>query len=180
MTCIVAIKTNEGVYFGCDTMVTCGHVKFSCETKVFQNSHFIIGVAGSARLSQILQYNYKPSIIKKKQPIDNYIYEKMIPDLIKILETSKFLGFDNGCASFGGSSILFSLKNEIYSMDSMFSTLKCLDSFYAIGSGNEVALGVLKATEDLTPEIRIKKAIIAAGEISVGCDSNFKIIFKPK
>ena len=57
MTCIAAVGEAEQVFMGGDSMLAAGwDARISAMPKVFRNGPLLIGVAGSLRMLQLLQY----------------------------------------------------------------------------------------------------------------------------
>lgn len=103
MTCIIALKTKDKIYMGCDSCGSNGH-DFGIVTtdKVFIRENngiqYIFGGTGSFRASQLLEYAFQiPDYrkIDKKENRMQYLVNKFIPELIKCFVDNGYSKIEN-------------------------------------------------------------------------------------
>ena len=164
MTCIVALKTEDGIYMGADKLGSNGFTGASYKRpKVFVKGEFIFGGSGSYKLLQILEFDFTPPARNINQKEDNYIYTTFFKELKKCLKDNGGLAEEKGIAHMLGDFI-FGYNNNIYIFQADMSILEPCVDYATIGSGEYHSSGALEvlANSDLPPQEKIIKAISAA------------------
>jgi len=160
MTCVVALKQNNKVYMGCDSISVSGDTyTLTGDVKVFKKDKMIFGCAGSVRARQILQYNFK--IPKQKTKND---HEYMCTDFISELQnTFKDTHFGTQ-KSIEGSNFIVGYNNNIYVIYSDYQVNINSHDYVSIGSGTDFSNGSLCTTKNMNilPEEKIRLALKAA------------------
>lgn len=156
MTCIVGLVRDGRVYMGGDSAaVDESHRMQVTEPKVFRHGPMIIGDAGAFRAGQVLRYCLKAGELNgwgHGDPLA-WLVEVFIPPLRQVLE-------DHGVEKDQRCDMLVGLRGRLFQIDEEFQVLESAESFAAIGSGRDYALGALCALGDWhDPEFNVKRAL---------------------
>lgn len=179
MTCIVALKTENGIWMACDSLTTKGGTKRCIPgSKMFERNGIHFAWAGSVRDMQVVKHRVNfPQFHPDMDPVE--FAEAAIPDAIRDALKSHGAGTVEDGQDWGDSTILYVFKGEIYEMTANFGVLRIGDEYAACGSGEDYALGSLFATEGMDPKERVTKAVSAAIQFSSGCGGEVKAGFVP-
>lgn len=160
MSCIVGIVHEGNVYLGGDsagTSESCQSV-IHAEPKAFCIGEFVIGCAGSFRISQILRYVFVPPPISGD--LMRYMVTAFVPALKECLKVDEQKSEDLLC----GSRALVGVRGRLFCIYTDFHVEETLDEYNTIGSADDVAYGALYATRCLEndPMTRLRIALEAA------------------
>ena len=174
MSVAIAIKQNDKVYVGVDSLTSCGFSKITLsnpnnykmwKTRGLDNS--LMAHTGNARDMGVVKFqNYIPEVRSLTQDIDfEFVQTELMYD---IFDSCKERGFvnDNDEGPSLTSSYLFTYQDKIYLLNTDLTVIEFND-YAAIGSGKDSALGSLASSKNDPVEIRIIKAIIAASNIDL-------------
>lgn len=162
MTCIAGIIDGGRVYIGGDSMGITGNGALSMtDPKVFRNGSFLIGVSGTARLTQLLHYKWSPP--QKPDDVDTHRYLSTdVAESIRVcLKENGYSSVDSNVEAHDGR-VLLGYDHGLYQLDGSYAVVRVADEYAAVGSGEEVALGALYATQGKAPRARIETALKAA------------------
>jgi ATP-dependent protease HslVU (ClpYQ) peptidase subunit len=120
----------------------------------------MFGVAGDYRAAQIVQYSL--SVCEPGDDALSYLIREFVPELRKALEDGGRMGTKDGLED-SELTALVGLRGKLFKVQRDASVLEPMNGILAIGSGGEVAYGVLRASTD-SPEERIKRALEISGE----------------
>lgn len=174
MTCIVGIVDNGKVIIGGDSAGVSGYLTtLRADAKVFRNGSFLIGFTSSFRMGQLLRYTFHPP----ERPTDMDIFEYMVKMFVEsVRECLKNGGYTRKeYEQESGGVFLIGYEGRLFIIDSDFQVSESITEYAAVGSGNEIALGVLYATNKETPRSRIEMALKAAEYFISGVRSPFTI-----
>lgn len=167
MTVIIALKENNNIYVGADRQLTAGDIKtYANDSKIIEkkikttNSKektITFLTTGYAHYTGFIKYVFEPPEMGEENDFE-YI-NKLIKKFRENIEKSAWLIIDNEQADYEGEIIII-FNNNIYKIDAALGIIKCKDYCIA-GSGKEIALGVLYATQNNKPETKIKTMIQA-------------------
>lgn len=185
MTTIVGIEGDGWSVIASDSMINSGPQPFFSKgmEKVFKRNDYTIGIAGDAVAIDILKCLWKPPRGAKSTELDYYITTKVV---FSIKASCGLFGYepqkekkDDPDAGF---ELLLSLKGCIYQISSDdFGWLRDSRGLYAIGSGGQIALGVLAAldTRSITSAVRsAKKAIKIASEYDINTGGDIQLLIQ--
>ncbi len=186
MTCIVALINENKVLLGGDAAASddkSGLIFQRTDAKVFKVGQFGIGFVDSFRMGQILQYNWTPPVYKPTVGFKNL--DKFMRT--KFVESIKEAYQEHGYGKFGantedgdeGGIIIIAVQNtgRIFTMDVDYHVSELSTSYYAEGSGQQVALGSLASTSSIkTPRKRIRMALEASAKFIMSVKPPFTII----
>lgn len=173
MTCIVALEVNGKVYMGSDTFGSNGHTGGTNEApKTFRNGSAMIGYTSSFRMGQILQYGLVVPEESLSWDIDKWVAMDLMPAIRAAFAAHGWDRLTEGRAK--GGSFLFAIRGRCYEIQSDYSFLRSVNGEYAVGSGEDYALGSLHSTRGWTdPEARVEAALAAAAAHVVSVDGPF-------
>ena len=179
MTCIVGLVHNGVTYIGGDSLGSNGYSKtVRKDKKVFKlkgTKETALGYTTSFRMGQLLMYG--KDLVNERQTVNHeYLVTEFIPAIQKLFEDGGYGTTNSGEKSAG--CFLLGHKDKLYKIEPDYQVGESFLSYDTCGCGESHALGSLHSTEGLglTPEERIRKALQAASEFSVGVAPPFYII----
>lgn len=182
MTCIVAVKHNNKLYMGGDSLGSAGYSKtVRKDEKVFVKDDMIFGFCGSFRMGQILEYVMLPPERPENISDMKYLVAHWIPALIECFADAGFRGSkDEGDhdETRTGGTFLLGYRGTIYQIEDDFQVGIPSEQYDAIGCGSDLALGALFAAKKAgvkDPEKIITVALEAAEKYSGGVQRPFVI-----
>jgi len=165
MTCIVGVKTDEGIFIGGDSFGGNEHMagvyktpKVFGKPKVGRTSAMVFGFTTSWRMGQILQT--MPDIRKPSEKSD---IEFLITDWVDMIrEHMAVAGFgQNESGREEAGAFLLGYNNNIYEIDPDYSVIEPLYNYVVTGSGVLSAYGSL-ATTEVMKKVSAQDRILAA------------------
>lgn len=174
MTAIVGVCHSGRVYLGGDSACSGGdHVSIMAEPKVWRASGMIFGVCGDLCVLQGLKYRAQWPRYKGQ---DGYKFlgvhiAPMFRQVIKAIEQETKDGYSPD------AEMLVGIGGKLFSFD-VTGAFCDQGNAWAIGSGGDVANGVLYHTTGEDPEDRITCALEAAEEVCSSVSSPFTIIWQ--
>ena len=176
MTCIVGLVHEGVVYIGGDSAGVGGmSLTVRADEKVFQNGEFLMGFTTSFRMGQLLRYSLKPP---RRHP-DDEIHQYMVVDFVNAVRSCLKAG---GYASKedeveSGGTFLVGYAGHLFTVNSDYQVGIPEDGFAAVGSGQDIALGALFATQgQATPRDRVLTALRSAERFNAGVRGPFHIL----
>ena len=168
MTAIVGlIGKDKTIYIGGDSACVAGlSITVRKDPKVFINGPFIMGFTSSFRMGHLLHHSFKPPKQSKKISDIKYMNTKFINAIKKCFE-------DGGYNS--GGKFLVGYNGKLYKIDNDFQVGIPMAKFDACGCGEDLCLGSMYSTSELSPNKRIKMALKAAQQFSGGVRKPFII-----
>jgi len=181
MTCIVGWVQDGKVTIGGDSAGVAGYFSIQrADEKVFINGECIFGFTSSFRMGQLLRYKFKAPARNEKQDDDDYIHTTFIDSVMSCLKDNGFARIKEN--ELYGGTFLFGYRGKLYQIENDFQVGKSSFPFDAVGCGCELALGALHAVYNspgstaLTPEEKIRIALMAATEFSAGVRPPYVIL----
>jgi len=165
MTVCIGIAEQGRVHMGADSVVAGGYVTFRRSMpKIFQNGAFLIGVAGTARVAELMRYTELPIPTGDIDRFMSTVFAEYVRELMRV---SGHLSKENEVESID-SKMIIGVHGTLWISDELFSFSRPEPAEYAIGAGDEIAMGALYATRGQKPMKRISTALRAAGEYGTG------------
>lgn len=134
-------------------------------SKLITKNRYIIGVAGDIRAINILQHTYEPPTPPKTNnpdTLDKHITTRVIPSLRECFDEHGYAPpdtTDRDHKAQQNSTIIISLKTQIYVIDSDYSWARDKTGIYTIGSGHQYAKAALHIlTGNTTQNLTLKQA----------------------
>ncbi len=182
MTCVVSLVEPDGtIYLGGDSAVVGSYqLTIRKDKKVFVVNDFLIGCAGSARMRQLLHHAFVPPEYVPGADIDKYMATDFIDAVRQCLKDGGFAQKKDEQEEIDGV-FLVGFHGRLFRIATDYQHLESLDGYDAIGSGAEVALGVLFAIRDLDmlPRQRLELALKAAEHHIASVQAPFTILEHP-
>lgn len=173
MTCIVAIETKDGVWFGSDRFGSNGYVGEPVTfPKVFTNNSVTFGYTSSFRMGQLLQYALE--VPPFTNDVDQWVAVDLMKAIRKAFKDNEWFETKDGVAV--GGSFLIAVAGRCYEVQSDFSFLRSISGEYAVGSGKDYALGSLRSTRGRKPKKRLLEALETAAEYVVSVGGPFDLV----
>lgn len=180
MSLVIAIKDKERVVLGSDKQVSTSYNKSHTTTKIWSIEKLpgvIMGGVGLSRGNQIIQYADFIDLNDVPEEIDtSYIIRNVAPAIIGTLQANGVNCEipESGSCMMMPNTYIFAYKDRAWVIFPDQSVEEVAD-YIAIGSGSDVATGVLYATPDKHPFDRIVTAIDAAAETTLFVDNGVDI-----
>ena len=175
MTCIVGLVHEGVVYIGGDSAgVARLSLTVRADEKVFRNSDFLMGFTTSFRMGQLLRYSLEPP---RRHPDDD-IHQYMVVDFVNAvrgcLKAGGYASKEDEVES--GGAFLVGYAGHLFTVDSDYQVGIPEDGFAAVGSGQDIALGALFATQGQEPRSRVLTALMSAERFNAGVRGPFHIL----
>lgn len=172
MTCIVGLIAKDGtIYMGADSAACSDDSTHSRkDSKLFLlKNKFLIGYAGSFRAGQSIQYCLTPPNHAKNKSNMEYFVSDFI-DALKELFKDKDIAKES-------SQLLIGYQGELFEVDMDFNIGRYNYNYYSIGSGADIALGSLYATQHVKdPKKRLLTALQASAHFNNQVRAPFTIL----
>lgn len=167
MTIVAAIKQGNKIYMASDSGGTnnCGTYMAVPNGKIFQRHDMLIGVSGSLRWLNLLQY--APEFIappKDGEPMA-WFCTTFADTLRELAKNKGLLLRDENTGDDADLNLIIGYRNELYLIPRNLSAEIVTRDFYAIGSGRDEASGVLFALRYQSPVTRLISAMEACAEL---------------
>jgi len=181
LSLVIAVKDKDRFVFGSDKQASTGLNKSHDATKIWEVDDLpgaIMAGVGSCRASQIIQYS---ALVDYNFVMDmggvttNYIINSMVPIIVGQLKNNGIccnIASDEKETSVDTmipNTFLFAYQDKAWMIYHDLSVVE-IENYQAIGSGAEVANGVLFATPEKNPFERIVTCIDAAAETTLFVD----------
>lgn len=176
ITCIVALREGDRIYFGGDSCVGGAHQRILGQPKVFKRSEFLFGASGFLRGLQLLAYTVEMPVITEGQDHMHFMINTLTPHMRKAFAEHGALKTEKGLTNLSETAFLVAFRGEIYYIGADSAVDKWTEGYGAIGSGSAYALGSLYSTQRMLPENRIKLALDAASRYGDGVCPPYDII----
>lgn len=168
MSLVLLIKDGDRFVLSSDKQVTIGDTAAHNTTKIWRLPDMpsvVMGAVGSARVSQIVQNSLLIDMnrLPKEGITTKFIVTDVVPTLVDCLTHCgiKCAVPEGGFCTMSPNSFLIAFEDRAWRIGHDFSVDEITD-YLAIGSGAEIATGVLFATPELNPFDRAVMSIDAA------------------
>lgn len=184
MTCIAAIRTDDGVWMAADRRVIRGWGRDEHATaKLFRVGPLLMGCAGGLRERQVVQFGLAADVVPD-EPDDRDAMEWVVADFVpavrQALTDAGRMKAENGVESIE-LTMLVAFEGRLFRVGSTFGVIEAPLPFAACGSGEDQAFGALYATDGLRmdPPDRLRLALEAAERGNIGVGGPFDFEFQP-
>jgi hypothetical protein len=126
---------------------------------------FILGYVGSIRVGQIVLYGLQIPDNTERTPL-KYMINRFAETVARQVASAGITRRD--IKEEDNFTILVGYRSSLFLIHDDFRVGERADSFEAIGTGGQVALGVMSATEGEAPRVRLRKALTAAEKFASG------------
>jgi ATP-dependent protease HslVU (ClpYQ) peptidase subunit len=179
VTCIVGLVADQRVYIGADSAGVDGGryaMMLRADRKVFRNGPFLMGFTSSFRMGQLLAHALQPP--KPREGAD--IFAFMVTDFVNAvrdcLKTGGYARKTNEEET--GGTFLVGFRGRLFRIEGDYQVGECPRAYDAVGCGDLIALGALRAMDrdtSLSPSGRVMTALEAAEDYSAGVRGPFHI-----
>lgn len=174
MTCIVGLVNKGSVWMGGDSACTSGwDLTLKIQPKVFRNGEFLIGLAGSPRMAELLEHAFTPPAIEGG--LYKYMVTKFVDEVRACLKTGGYAYKENEHEN-TEDIFLVGIRGRLFSIWQDYHVGEYQGQGYSVGCGSAYALGSLFATERKPAAERITKALEAAEFYSAGVRGPFTVL----
>lgn len=166
MTCIVGLKTTEGVYIGGDSASTndSGLQTILASGKVFfigeGGNRMLLGCTTSCRMMQLLHYELQLPSYEDGMDVEGYMVTQFVNAVRDCFKSGGFAKKEDEREE--GGNFLIGYRGRLFEIQDDYQISEPTNDYEAVGSGAKFALGSLYATPHLPPEQRIEVALQAA------------------
>lgn len=182
MSLVVAIKDKNRIVLGSDRQSSTAYMKDHSCTKIWNVQDLngaVMGGVGSMRASQIIQFSpvVDKNLLDNEGPSLEFMVGSLGPTILATLEANGVIceAKDNDSCKMLPNSFIFAYKDKAWMIWNDLSVTE-IDDYLAIGSGSDVAKGVLFATKDKGPFERIITAIDAAADMTLFVDDGVDVL----
>ena len=176
MTCIVGLEFGGKVWIGGDSAGVAGRrLVARADRKIFKNGAFLFGFTSSFRMGQILRYRLIPPKHHPDDDVEKFMTTDFVDAVRQCLKDYGFNKTNNGVDE--GGTFLVGFAGKLFCIYDDYQVGLSVHSFHAVGCGDEIASGVMLATEGvkMAPKDRIRRALEAAQEFSAEVRAPFHI-----
>lgn len=186
MTIIVGLvdPSTKRVVMGADMRSTSGWTAIplpEATGKLWRRGRMLFGHSGVVRNRQLIEFwPDMPSPLegeRSAQDAESWFVEHFVPRMMKRLEDGGSLNIKDGEKNFD-SRLLVGVDTHLFTLWGNFQVGTSARGYQCIGCGEEFAYGSLYSTSALalSAEDRVKRALEAACEFSVGCAPPFTVL----
>lgn len=147
MTCIVGIRSNDGVLLGADSVGGGGYVRRDPKV-VSLTGEVAIGYTTSFRMGQLLAYAVTPPPLLPDEDEHRWAVTKFIPEVRKAFEGNGWLKTKDGVEE--GGVFLLAVRDRLFTVYGDFQVAEEIADYAACGSGAKTALGALYVLERMS------------------------------
>jgi ATP-dependent protease HslVU (ClpYQ) peptidase subunit len=169
VTCVVGLVDRGKIYMGADSAGSTaqGRVTIRSDKKVFMVGEYMIGICGSYRMRDILQYHtslprYNPKLYT---PLE-FVNVELLQRFRDAFKSQGFSRVENNEEEFDGSFII-GFRKKIFEIECDYQVAEAFVPWVAIGSGGEIATASLASTryiKGIGPIDRINLALQVAAD----------------
>lgn len=174
MTCIVGYVEGNTVWMGGDSAGVGGYdLTVRADKKVFRNGDMLFGFTTSFRMGQILRYAFTAPDHDPRVEIDKYMSLYFIDAVRECLKKHGWA--EKRYEQEVGGLFLVGYKGKLFRIDCDYQVGVPADPYSAVGCGEQIAHGVMFATNHLTVRDRVELALQAAERFSAGVRGPFHV-----
>lgn len=178
MTCVVGIRTNNGIFIAADVQGTGGHSKaMRVDGKVFEKGEFIYGGCGSYRMIQVLRYVFKEPAHPEGMGVMAYLVSVYTPALVECFKEQGILHRRDDVISAG--TYLMGYRGTLFKAESDLQWGENECCYDACGSGDDLARGCMFALIDnnhMSPEDKLYKCLDAASAFNATVGGRYELV----
>lgn len=158
MTCVIGLVHRKRIYMGADAAASGNRfIRTTNLPKIFRNGPCLIGYCGSFRMGQVLEHCVKIPERKKGESTEAFMVTRFIDTVRAEFKLQGVSSIEQNKEK--GGQFLVGYEGRLFSINSDFHVGDMYDGFDCIGSGAPIALGAMKALEELPPRRRIEQSL---------------------
>ncbi|MEM9374254.1 MAG: hypothetical protein AAGA55_11485 [Planctomycetota bacterium] len=170
MTAIAAIVRDGKAWVAADRQTTTGYTKQSFGSKIVEKDGLVIAWTGYAACAAAFRDRMTVPNVPEDPKNHDHWFRVQVPNAMKAAVKETGLGDDSEAMKNAGAGII-AWRDRIGKVGTFWTVFTPEHGVLADGSGGEVALGALYASQDKEPETALRGAIEAASlwSVGVGC-----------
>ncbi len=157
MTTVAAIQYHDRVELAADAKVTSNSTYLGDVDKIFTNGPVTFGCSGLLRAINLLSAMDIPAL-GESDYTESWLTNELMPALLARFKDNSSLVVKDGSATHNNSLIVV-VRGEAFYVGTDFGWFRAKSGFYAVGSGNELALGALHAGVSAEKAVEIASLI---------------------
>lgn len=174
MTCVIGLVHRKRIYMGADSAASGNRfMRTTNLPKVFRKGPCLIGYCGSFRMGQVLEHCLTVPERHEDETADTFMVTRFIAEVRSAFKTQGVSSIEQNKEK--GGQFLVGYGGRLFSVNSDFHVGDMYDGFDCIGSGAAVALGAMKALEDLPPKERVQRSLEIAAYFIADVSAPFAI-----
>ena len=182
MTAIVGYTDGHTMVLGADSAAVTDRLLIVCEPhKVFTSGAGLVGVSGGLRIGQLIRFQGAPLELGDDGPVPSLL--RWIQALRVGLGPAGVLRTKDGIEELADSRMLVGLAGRWFEIDSEWQIVEPASPYWAIGSGQLIALGALHAMASWMaprhPRAKVTAALHAAAMYDPGVRAPFEFVERP-
>lgn len=134
MSCIIAVRHNDGFYIAADSKVTQGSYsvnEMDYKNKIFSKNGIVFAVIGNTSFAQRIKYELSVPMDIDKEPFnEEFVYKHIVSQLRDFAEQDNF-------------NVYVAYKNKCFAIENSLCVME-VDEFYSEGTGCSLAEGALE------------------------------------
>jgi ATP-dependent protease HslVU (ClpYQ) peptidase subunit len=165
---------------GCDSAISSEtETQVLSNSKIIKKGEMLIGVTGSMRGLQLLEYSWIFPEQPKEMSDTEYIYSYITTSIKEVFFEHQYCVTLNAQEN-QEDQFLIGYKGKLYLLDTNYQIFELDSKYVSIGSGSSFSYGSLKTQEDIgllgkDSEMNITRAINTAIEFSIGVKGPIRI-----
>lgn len=178
MTAIAGLVHDDRVLIGADSGGVGGWtLNIRKDAKVFANGAYVMGFTTSFRMGQILRWAFKPPA-PTKGSLERFMCTTWVDAARKALSEGGWATKE--AEREVGGCLLIGVRGHLFRIDEDWQVGEHVEGYAAVGSGEQVSLGALAATQHLglDPEKRVLTALEAAQAHNIGVRGPFHLLWE--
>jgi ATP-dependent protease HslVU (ClpYQ) peptidase subunit len=176
VTAIVGLVHGGSVHLGGDSAGVGDHysLQVRADAKVFATGPYVMGFTSSFRMGQLLRWALK--VPEPDNDLERFMATTFIDAVRDCLREGGWLSKDSERET--GGDFLVGIRGRLFAVQGDFQVAEMADGYAAVGSGYQLALGVLYATRTsrMRPERRLEVALEAAERFNAGVRGPFAYV----
>lgn len=180
MTAIAGLVHDGRVLIGADSGGVGGWtVNVRKDMKVFTNGAYTMGFTTSFRMGQLLRWAFKPPA-PGKGSLERFMCTTWVDAARAALRDGGWAQKESEREV--GGVLLVGVRGHLFRIDEDWQVGEHVDGYAAVGSGEQLSLGALAATQHLglDPEKRVLSALEAAERHNIGVRGPFHLVWEKK
>lgn len=178
MTCIVGLRTRDGVTIGGDSAGVAGWaVTDRADAKVFRSGPFVFGFTTSFRMGQLLRY---ATTLPEPPARDHmrFMVTRFIPAVREAFDAGDWHTHNSDEHRKQGGTFLVGYPGRLFAVHDDYQVADNRSGIYALGSGDQLALGSLHTTRglDIPDGGRVHTALRVAADLNAGVAAPFRVV----
>lgn len=175
MTCIIGYEHNGVVWIGGDSAGTASDMtqRVRKDKKVFIRDEFIFGFCGSFRMGDLLKHTFVLPSPQKGGDDVAYMVNDFVDALRQCFDAENKKSGDEKIVPY----ILVGYRGKLFNIQGDYQVAQTEDGYDAVGSGADIALGAMHASQSIkNVKKRIESALAASAKNNAAVRPPFHVL----